>query len=116
MTTLIIILVCALLWTALQALDQAHVEAKHDPQWRLKKTPDRKWMRVAVGCVFLALALGLAGCATMGPNDGLVPLTSAQSNLPFIPASPVTGRLAAAPSGPIVYPLNETRKAYWSVP
>lgn len=64
----------------------------------------------------LILPLGLGSCANMGANDGLVPLTSAQSNLPFVPSSPVTGLRASAPSGPMVYPLNETRKAYWNTP
>lgn len=64
----------------------------------------------------LILPLGLGSCASMGPNDGLVPRMSAQANLPYSVNVMPTGALMAAPSGGMVNPLNETRKAYWSTP
>lgn len=65
----------------------------------------------------LALAVfGLASCASMGPNDGMVPRLGAQANLPYIPTVQANGLLAApdrASSGMMVAPLADTRRAFW---
>jgi len=74
-------------------------------------------------CVMLALAIAIlavpfccTSCAQMGVNDGLVPKMSAQANLPYSPVVTPSGTLLAAPSGQMISPLNETRKAYWGAP
>ncbi len=68
----------------------------------------------AADLLLAAMAVCLINsCAQMGANDGLVPMTSAQSNLPYIPSANVGASPMRASSGMMVSPLADTRRAFW---